>query len=179
MDKRKSRSTIKQRFVQGGSIDNMQLKQVPIAKAGMLIRKPVTDVFEAFINPDITKQFWFTRSTGRLEVGKQVQWDWEMYDVSALVTAKTIEPNQRIVIEWPGYSGPTTVEWQFAPQNDDTTFVSITEAGFTGSGDELVKYVADSTQGFTLVLAGLKALLEHDLRLNLVADRFPEGIEEH
>jgi hypothetical protein len=29
------------------------------------------------------------------------------------------------------------------------------------------------------VLAGLKALLEHDVRLNLVADRFPEGIEEH
>jgi hypothetical protein len=30
-----------------------------------------------------------------------------------------------------------------------------------------------------LVLAGLKALLEQDIRLNLVADRYPEGIEEH
>ena len=38
-----------------------------------------------------------------------------------------------------------------------------------------MKQVADSTQGFTLVLAGLKALLEHDVRLDLVADRFPEG----
>jgi hypothetical protein len=34
-------------------------------------------------------------------------------------------------------------------------------------------------QGFSLVLAGLKALLEHDVRLNLVADRFPKGVEEH
>jgi uncharacterized protein YndB with AHSA1/START domain len=95
------------------------------------------------------------------------------------VTVKAIEPNRRIVIQWPGYSSLTTVEWRFAPQKDGATFVSITEAGFTGDGDALVKQVTDSTEGFTLVLAGLKALLEHNLKLNLVADRFPEGIEEH
>jgi len=160
-------------------MDNLQLTHVPMTKTGMLIRRPVADVFEAFINPDITTQFWFTRSSGRLEVGKQVQWDWEMYEVSAAVTAKVIEPNKRILIEWPGYSGLTTVEWTFAPQEDGTTFVRITEAGFTGNGDELVKQVTDSTQGFTLVLAGLKAFLEHHLQLNLVGDRFPKGIEEH
>jgi uncharacterized protein YndB with AHSA1/START domain len=159
-------------------MDNLQLKQVPIAKTGMLIRRPIAEVFEAFINPDITTKFWFTKSNGRLEVGKQVQWDWEMYGVSAAVTAKAIEPNKRIVIEWPGYSGSITVEWIFAPQKDGATFVSITESGFTGSGDELVKYVADSTEGFTLVLAGLKAFLEHNISLNLVADRFPQGIGE-
>jgi uncharacterized protein YndB with AHSA1/START domain len=160
-------------------MDNLQLKQAPISKTGMLIRKPVADVFEAFINPDITTEFWFTKSSGRLEIGKQVQWDWEMYGASATVTAKAIESNKRIVIEWPGYSGLTTVEWTFAPQTDGTTFVGITEAGFTGNGAELMKQVADSTQGFTLVLAGLKALLEHNIRLNLVADRYPKGIEEH
>lgn len=62
---------------------------------------------------------------------------------------------------------------------DGRTFVSITESGFTGDGDELLKQVTDSTQGFSLVLAGLKALLEHNVRLNLVADRYPKGIEEH
>ena len=158
---------------------NLQLKQVPIKKTGMLIRKPGPDVFEAFVNPDITTKFWFTRSSGRLEAGKQVQWDWEMYGISIPVTAKAIEPSKRIVIEWPGYSGLNTVEWMFAPQEDGTTFVSITEAGFTGDGDELVKQVTASTQGFSLVLAGLKALLEHNVRLNLVADRYPKGIEEH
>ena len=158
---------------------NFQLTQVPMTKTGMLIRRPVVDVFEAFINPDITTKFWFTKSSGRLEVGKPVQWAWEMYDISIPVTAKIIEPNKRILIEWPGYSGPTAVEWTFAPQEDGTTFVSITEVGFTGNGDELVKQVTDSTQGFTLVLAGLKAFLEHHLQLNLVGDRFPKGIEEH
>jgi uncharacterized protein YndB with AHSA1/START domain len=160
-------------------MDNLRLTRVPIAKTGMLIRKPVADVFEALVNPDITTKFWFTKSSGRLDAGKQVRWDWEMYNVSVQVTAKIVEPNRRIVIEWPGYSGSTIVEWRFAPQEDGTTFVAITESGFAGEGDDLVKYVADSTQGFTLMLAGLKAYLEHNVRLNLTADRYPKGIEQH
>jgi uncharacterized protein YndB with AHSA1/START domain len=160
-------------------MNNFQLTQAPVTKTGMLIRQPVAEVFEAFVNPDITTKFWFTRSSGRLEVGKRVQWDWEMYDVSIPVTAKVVEPNKRLVIEWPGYGSPTQVEWTFEPQPGGATFVSITEEGFTGSVDELVKHVTDSTQGFTLVLAGAKAFLEHNLRLNLVADRFPKGLEDH
>ena len=34
------------------------------AKAGMLIRRPVKDVFEAFVDPKITTKFWFTRAAG-------------------------------------------------------------------------------------------------------------------
>ena len=92
---------------------------------------------------------------------------------------QAIELNRRIVIEWPGYSGLTSVEWLFTPHTDNTTFVSITETGFSGDGDALVQQVTASTQGFTLVLAGLKALLEHNIRLNLVADRYPKGLEDH
>jgi uncharacterized protein YndB with AHSA1/START domain len=157
---------------------NLQLTQVPVTSTGMLIRKPVAEVFEAFVNPNITTKFWFTKSSERLEAGKQVQWDWEMYGISVPVTAKAVEPNQRILIEWPGYSGPTTVEWTFSPQEDAATFVNITESGFTGDGDELVKQVTGSTQGFSLVLAGLKAFLEHNISLNLVADRYPKGVEQ-
>ena len=55
--------------------------------------------------------------------------------------------------------------------------MGVTNYGFTGDGDQLVQQATDATQGFTLVLAGLKALLEYNVRLNLVADRYPEGIE--
>lgn len=160
-------------------MESLHLKQAPVMKTGMLIRNPAEKVFEAFINPEVTTKFWFTKGSGRLDVGKEVQWEWEMYDISVPVTAKIIEKNRRILIEWPGYSGQTTVEWTFTEQPDGTTFVRIIENGFVGNGDELVKQVTDSTQGFTLVLAGLKAYLEHGIQLNLVRDRFPEGIEEH
>src|SRR6185436_12868756 len=111
-------------------MDNLHLTRVPVMMTGMLIRKPVSEVFDAFVNPAITTKFWFTKSSGRLEAGKQVQWDWEMYGISIPVTVKALEPNQRIAIEWSGYRGLTTVEWTFAAQKDGTTFVGITEAGF-------------------------------------------------
>ena len=38
----------------GDKMDNIQLTQVPVMKTGMLIRKPVAEVFEAFVNPDVT-----------------------------------------------------------------------------------------------------------------------------
>lgn len=101
-------------------------------KAEMLIRKPVAEVFEAFVNPDITTKFWFTKSSGRLEPGKQVRWEWEMYGASSQVDVKTVERHKRILIEWSGYDTPTTVEWIFTPRADGTTFVSITNAGFSG-----------------------------------------------
>ncbi len=164
---------------QGGTMQELQLTQVPVMQTGMLIRRPAAEVFEAIVNPDMTTQFWFTKSSGRLEAGRQVRWEWEMYDVAVPVRAAVVEPHSRVVIEWPGYSGETTVEWRLAPYGGDATFVSVSETGFTGNGDQLVQQVADSTQGFTLMLAGMKAFLEHDLRLNLVGDRYPKGLEQH
>lgn len=71
------------------------------------------------------------------------------------------------------------MEWTFTPHAGGTTFVEITNAGFEGDGDAVVRQATDSTEGFTLVLAGAKALLEHDVKLNLVGDRYPRGIREH
>jgi uncharacterized protein YndB with AHSA1/START domain len=152
----------------------LQLTQVPVAKTGMLIRKPAAEVFAAFVEPAITTKFWFSKSSGGLEPGKRVEWQWEMFGTSTQLTVTALEPNRRIVIEWQGYSGPTTVEWVFTPM-ENGTFVTITESGFNGDGDALVKYVATSGQGFSWTLAGLKALLEHGIQLNLVPDRFPRG----
>jgi uncharacterized protein YndB with AHSA1/START domain len=146
-----------------------------VAKAEMLIRKPVEEVFEAFVNPAITTQFWFTKSSGRLDENKQVEWTWEMYNYTAPVKVLSIETNKKIVIEWGSDEETTIVEWEFKSL-DKGTFVSIVNSGFQGDIDKLIAQVRDSTEGFTLVLAGLKALLEHNIRLNLVGDRFPEGL---
>jgi uncharacterized protein YndB with AHSA1/START domain len=144
----------------------------------MLIRRPVAEVFEAFVDPAVTTKFWFTKSSGRLEAGKRVQWEWEMYGASGQVDVKALETNKRILIEWPGAGGPTSVEWVFTPHGSDSTFVSITNSGFAGDGDAVVNEAIQSTEGFTLVLAGLKALLERNVVLNLVGDRFPREPEQ-
>ncbi len=148
----------------------------PVAKAEMLVRKPVAEVFEAFVNPAITSKFWFSKGSGRLEAGKQVTWHWETYGFSIQVKVKAIEKNARIVIEWPGDGRPSRVEWIFTSRPDGTTFVSITNKGFSGDADQTMRQAIDSTEGFAFVLAGAKALLEHNVQLNLVPDRFPDGL---
>lgn len=155
----------------------LHLTAVPVMRTGMLIRKPAAEVFEAFADPAITTQFWFTDSTGRLEAGKTVRWDWKMYDVFADVVVKAAEPHTRILIAWggPGET-PTDVEWTFKSRKEGT-FVEVVNSGFQGNGDNVVSQALDSMGGFSLVLAGAKALLEHNVRLNLVPDRFPAGLD--
>jgi uncharacterized protein YndB with AHSA1/START domain len=151
----------------------MELTQPPIVKTQMLIRRPAAEVFEAFVDPAVTTNFWFTRSSGRLEPGARIEWAWEMYGVATEVRVLEVEPHRRIVIEWD--EPPTTVEWTFADRGGGTTMVQITNHGFAGSGDEVVSQALDSMGGFGFVLAGLKAWLEHGVALNLIADHHPEA----
>lgn len=149
--------------------------KIPTAETGMLIRKPVAETFEAFVNPAITTKFWFTKSSGRLEKGKQVEWTWEMYNVTSFVLVKDLAPNKKIEIEWGGKGEDRTrVEWTFEPMDGGATFVNIVMDGFTGDPDSILEKVSGSAGGFCWVLAGLKAYLEYNIQWNLIADRFPK-----
>ncbi|MGG3455544.1 SRPBCC family protein [Paenibacillus rhizolycopersici] len=148
------------------------INQEPIVRAEMLIRKPVDEVFEAFINPEITTKFWFTKSSDRLEIGKRILWEWEMYGVSDEIHVIDIEKNKRIHVE---SSDGTNIEWHFTPRNNDETLVSIENYGFVGNADEVLNQCIDSMGGFTIVLCGLKAFLEHKIVLNLVMDKAPDA----
>src|SRR5687768_11024765 len=130
---------------------NPELSSAPIALAEMLIRKPVAEVFTAFVDPEVTSKFWFTRGSGRLEPGKRVQWHWEMYDFSTQVAVKSIEANKRILVDWSADGSTTTIEWTFTARDDRTTFVSITNSGFSGEADEVVKQAIGATEGFAFV----------------------------
>ncbi|MET3695901.1 uncharacterized protein YndB with AHSA1/START domain [Bacillus oleivorans] len=151
----------------------MALDPVPVVKTEMLVRKPAEDVFEAFVNPEITTKFWFTKSSGRLEPGKKVKWEWEMYGVSGEILVKEIMPNKRILIQYA--DDGTEVEWVFTPRTGNETFVTITHSGFTGKDEDIVNYAIDSMGGYTMVLCGVKAFLEHNILLNLVADKAPDA----
>ena len=72
----------------------MKLEIAPVAKNEMLIRRPVSEVFEAFVDPSITSRFWFTKGSERLESGKEVRWDWEMYKFSVQVKVREVEKDK-------------------------------------------------------------------------------------
>lgn len=147
--------------------------QAPVARAQMLVRRPVAEVYAAFLDPTITAHFWFTRATGPLRPGARVRWDWQMYGVSTNVVVKALDDNRRILIEWNGPEAPTYVEWTFEAQGTALTLVRIRNWGFEGTPDETVAAALDSTGGFSFVLAGLKAWLERGVELHLIADHDP------
>ncbi len=143
----------------------------------MQIRKPASLVFNVFVDPNLTKEFWFTKGSDKLEVGKTVTWTWEMYNHSTQVFVKNIIENEKITIEW---GEPlTTVDFEFKSLSDGTTYVTIKEYGYDKTGNELLDTVKDATGGFTTVLDGLKAYLEHGINLNLIADKFPKEVSKH
>ncbi|HEY1322448.1 MAG TPA: SRPBCC family protein [Streptosporangiaceae bacterium] len=155
----------------------LELTKIPSVSVGMLIRREPAVVFEAIVDPEITSKIWYTKSSGKMTPGATLRWEWEMYAVSSDVVVQAVEENRRVAFSWSGYTpdNPTTVEFRFTGRTDGTTYVQITESGFTGTGDELARYVADSTGGFTFLISALKALLEHGIALGLVADAHPTG----
>ena len=148
----------------------------PVASAGMLIRRPVADVFEAFVDPAITALFWFSRGSGRLEPGARVRWDWEMYGAGSDVVVKAVEPGRRILIDWD--EPATEVEWLFEPRGADRCWVTAENRGFHGTDEEKVARALDSTGGFALVLGGAKIWLEHGIEPGFVLDRHPDAVVE-
>lgn len=155
---------------------SLALSTPPVAKTDLLVRAPADVCFNAFIDPAITTKFWFTKASGRLETGKRVRWDWEMYGAGTDVDVKAIEPNKRILVEW-SFPNSSLVEWTFTPHALGT-IVGITNSDFKGDGDAQVATAIDSMGGWCFVLAGLKAWLEHGIALNLVDDKWPDNYVE-
>ncbi|RZJ04561.1 MAG: polyketide cyclase [Brevundimonas sp.] len=138
----------------------------------MLIRRPAAEVFQAFVDPEVTRRFWFTQASGRLEPGAAVTWTWAMYGASTEVVVKTVEPNRRILVTWDNRATPTDVEWTFEARGEET-WVTVENRGFADSEDGVAKAL-DSTGGFALVLGGAKIWLEHGLDPRFVVDRHPD-----
>ncbi|MFC9896198.1 SRPBCC domain-containing protein [Nocardia sp. NPDC127579] len=149
-----------------------QLTHAPAAYACMLVRKPTDEVYRAFADPAVTSRFWYSRSSGPMVPDAELRWEWETYGVGVDVKVLAARPGRSIRFLWGNATQPTTVELQFTTRPDGT-FVEITESGFEGSGDDLLRWVNDTVGGFTTVLCSLKALLEHDLDLDAVPDHHP------
>lgn len=139
----------------------------------MLIRRPVEEVFKAFTDPKVTAKIWFTKSSGKVEEGAELTWEWAMYGISSRVRVDEVQKNKCIRLTWNLDSNPSTVEWHFLSQKDESTFVTIINTDYKGSADDMVAEAIGSMGGFSFLLASAKALLEHGVELHLVADHQP------
>lgn len=138
----------------------------------LLIRKSPKTVFNAFVDPEITTQFWFTKSSGKLEKGKTIIWEWEMYSVKDEVIVLDIKPAEKITIAWG--NPKSKVDFTFEEFKKGQTLTKIKCYDFEHKKKDLIPTMLDYMGGFTTVLDGLKSFLEYKISLNLIKDKYPE-----
>ncbi|MBU2675950.1 MAG: SRPBCC domain-containing protein [Gammaproteobacteria bacterium] len=146
------------------------------AKAKTRIKRPPSEVFAAFADADLMSKFWFTRRDKGLKEGETVKWyvgsDDGAFAFDVLV--KELRKPERIVIEWMGQDGnPARVVWTFEESEQGDTILTVEESGYAGSNDAIVERALDSTGGFNQVVVAAKALVEHGVEVNVVADHVP------
>lgn len=137
-----------------------------VARAEMLIRRPVADVFDAFVRTDMITQFWLESASGPLGPGARVEWRFMVPGAVETVTVTAFENQRRIAFDW---SDSVSVNMQFEELSDRATRVSVDVAGF--KGDQACADMVNATEGFSIVLCDLKILLEVGRSGNLVRDK--------
>lgn len=150
--------------------DPTQLDTLTFTVSGRISR-PCAEVYEAVADPRQLSQYFTTGGAkGRLEPGADVSWDFHDFPGAFPVTVIEAQPPRRLVIEWEGEAtagenGRTRVTFEFEPIDDDTrTLVTITESSWqaTQAG---AKSAFGNCEGWTGMLAAMKAWIEHGIKL--------------
>lgn len=142
---------------------------------GGRIAKPVSEVFEAVVNPEHLSRFFTTGGAkGRLEPGAAVTWDFHDFPGAFPVHVLEVEKDKRIVLAWDaaGDAAPadaagnrrTTVTVTFEPLEVNRTLVRISEHGWSDTPEGL-KASYGNCEGWTGMICAMKMWLEHGLNL--------------
>ena len=131
------------------------------AQAAIGIQKPVEEVFEAILNPDIMSQYFISKGNGRLEEGTEVQWEFPEFEGSFPVQVKEVKENELISFVW---DPDSFVEIRLEQWKNGDTVVRVSEEG--RKNDEAgIKWLVGQTEGWTNFLNCMKAWLEYGIHL--------------
>lgn len=136
------------------------------AKAEMLIRAKISEVFDSFVKPERLTQFWLGRASGPLKAGARVEWEFMVPGARAAIRVTRFEKNRRLTFRWPDGTASDLRFEKFSPQ---LVHVAVTTSGFRGK--QAATQAIDNTEGFSLVLCDLKTLLETGKSGGMVRDK--------
>lgn len=145
-------------------------------KVSAHISKPVSEVFEAVVDPKSLSQYFTTGGArGRLETGATVYWDFHDFPGAFPVHVVEVERDRKIVLRWGGDDAPadsgqesakraTTVTMDFTEIQDGRTLVTIAEEGWPETDDGLAASYGNC-MGWSQMLCALKVWIEHGINL--------------
>lgn len=136
----------------------------------MRINKPVSDVFNAFVNPDQMANYWFSSGSAKIETGKNITWNYIEYGAEVVIHVLEVKENNQIIFSWGEGEQSTKVQITFI-EEESATIVEVIESGFNENNPELINQLIDQKGGWIYMLTCLKGYLENgttSLRASLV-----------
>lgn len=133
-------------------------------KVALQISKPIDVVFETIVNPEKMSNYFISKSSGFMEEGKVLIWNFPEFDMDYSVRVGKIEVNKYISYYWNSEIKELFVEISLESQANGSTLVSIRETGMSNDKEGL-KWLSGNSFGWSNFLACLKAYLEYNINL--------------
>lgn len=129
----------------------------------MQISKPISEVFEAIINPEKMCNYFISQSTGRMEEGKDLIWKFPEFAME--VPIKVVKAEQNLIsYYWENSGKNLLVEMKLSSVGNDFTLIKISEKSMENNEAGL-KWLSVNSFGWSNFLDCLKAYLEFGINL--------------
>lgn len=129
------------------------------------ITKPVSEVFNAVINPDILNRYFTLEAKGEIKQGASVFWNWSNYKDGITVDIDEVIQNEKIKFSWMSGAGyKTNVIMEFKETEDLRTLITIEENGWS-MDQKSIESSYDNCAGWEHMSTCLKAHLQHGIDL--------------
>ncbi len=133
-------------------------------EVAMQIRRPLHQVFEAIVNPNIMSYYFISKSTGLMEEGNELIWNFPEMEADCPVRIGKIIKDQYISFYWTIDEIELLVEMNLTERENNSTLVTITEKSRENDVAGL-KWLSANSFGWANFLTCLKGYLEY--RINL------------
>jgi len=138
-------------------------------KVALKISKPLYEVFEAIVDPAKMSHYFIAKSSGRMEEGKKIIWQFPEMDIDFPIRVGKIEKDKYVSYRWDDYVDgvETLVEMTLTMKENNSTLITITEKE-RKNDEQGIRWLKSNTEGWANFLACMKAYMEHgiDLRKN-------------
>jgi uncharacterized protein YndB with AHSA1/START domain len=138
--------------------------QILEIRTALQILRPAGDVFEAIVDPARMSDYFISRSSGRMEEGAQLMWQFPEFQAEFPIRVGKIEKDRYISYYWDFDKKELLVEMTLDPRGPGSTLVTVTEKGMNND-EEGIRWLKGNTEGWANFLACLKAWLEYGINL--------------
>ncbi len=136
------------------------------SEAALQITKPAREVFEAIVDPGQMTNYFISKSSGRMEAGAHLMWEFPEFDGAYPVRVEAAEQDTLIRFYWDVDEVECEVEITLNPGSaPNSTVVRISEKGNFPDTESALKFVKSNTEGRANFLACLKAWTEYGINL--------------